>query len=121
MPPFVLQLKEGDLRRDEQDTPRMVKLVGDTLESVGGATGINFFRFVINPHSFGQSVENLFYLSFLTHDGIASLEMDDEDDEPILCTSLLTTTFFFLLRLIPLLSLSLFFPFSSSSMRAPNR
>jgi hypothetical protein len=83
-PCSLLQLKEDDFRKDEQDTPRMVKLVGDTLERVGGATGINFFRFVVNPASFGQSVENLFYLSFLTHDGIASLEMDD-DDEPILC------------------------------------
>lgn len=35
------------------------------LQKHGEDNGINFFRFVINPHSYGQTIENIFYLSFL--------------------------------------------------------
>ena len=46
---------------------------------------VNMFRLVINPHSFGQSVENLFYLSFLIRDGMVELMFDNETREPIIC------------------------------------
>ncbi|KAH8662090.1 Nse4 C-terminal-domain-containing protein [Xylariales sp. PMI_506] len=39
--------------------------------------GIDYFKFVINPKSFGQSVENMFYVSFLIRDAKISLEFDD--------------------------------------------
>ena len=45
---------------------------------------VNLFRFVINPHDFAQSVENLFYLSFLIRDGECALEIE-EDGEPVIC------------------------------------
>lgn len=38
--------------------------------------GLEFFRFVINPWSFGQSVENMFYVSFLIRDGKAGITTD---------------------------------------------
>lgn len=38
--------------------------------------GIPLFRFCINPRSFGQSVENLFYVSFLVRDGTVGVSTD---------------------------------------------
>jgi non-structural maintenance of chromosomes element 4 len=39
--------------------------------------GLAFFKFVINPHSFGQTIENMFYVSFLIRDGKVGISMDD--------------------------------------------
>ena len=44
------------------------------------------FECIINPTSFGQSVENLFYLSFLIRDGVVSLDIDEETEEPMIST-----------------------------------
>lgn len=41
------------------------------------------FDYVINPHSFGQTVENLFYVSFLIKEGYAGIS-SDPDGMPIL-------------------------------------
>ncbi|KAJ5619327.1 hypothetical protein N7510_003311 [Penicillium lagena] len=38
--------------------------------------GLNLFHVCINPRSFGQSVENLFYVSFLVRDGNIGLQVD---------------------------------------------
>ena len=47
---------------------------------------MNLFRFITNPNDFAQSVENLFYLSFLIRDGECALEIE-EDGEPVICMS----------------------------------
>lgn len=41
--------------------------------------GIPLFRFCVNPRSFGQTVENLFYVSFLIRDGSIGVSMDSTD------------------------------------------
>ena len=38
--------------------------------------GIAYFKFIVNPHSFGQTVENLFYVSFLIRDGKIGVDQD---------------------------------------------
>lgn len=60
--------------------------------------GMRFFPFVINPWSFGQTVENLFYVSFLIRDGAVSIA-HDSDTLPTLRMLLLS----FLLAFFPLL------------------
>lgn len=53
------------------------------LEERGGDNPTNIFKFVINPNDFAQSVENIFYLSFLIRDGKVAFEM--QDGEPMIC------------------------------------
>lgn len=48
---------------------------------------VNLFKFIINPQDFGQSVENLFYLSFLIRDGKCAFFADEDTGEPVICES----------------------------------
>ncbi|PKS09384.1 hypothetical protein jhhlp_003999 [Lomentospora prolificans] len=67
----VYALITEDMETEEQI--RLMHKLG--LRSTGG---VDFMRFVINPHSFGQSVENLFYVSFLIKDNKIRIELDDD-------------------------------------------
>lgn len=77
-------LDETEIQRSENETTRLVKEIASLLETRGGETGVNLFDFTINPRSFSNSVENLFYVSFLIRDGMASIE-DEGDNPPTLC------------------------------------
>lgn len=69
----------ADIQEDpEQSTSHMVRTVYSVLSEHGER--VNMFRFFINPDSFGQSVENLFYTSFLVRDG--KIRVDVEDGVP---------------------------------------
>lgn len=41
--------------------------------------GIPLFRFCLNPRSFGQTIENLFYVSFLVRDGSVGVSLDGNE------------------------------------------
>lgn len=69
--------------QQEQSTSHMVKSVFRVLHDRAGSGKVNFFSFVINPKSFGQSVENMFYLSFLLRDGKVRID-EDEDGTPFI-------------------------------------
>ncbi|KAG9127955.1 nuclear protein [Ceratobasidium sp. 392] len=73
------ELVAADLKRSENETSENIKLVYKRLEQ---CQRINFFKFIINPQSFGQSVENMFYVSFMIRDAKIALEL--ENDVPII-------------------------------------
>lgn len=76
------ELREEDIQRSENETAKNVAEVQKLLEQKGQ---MNFFKFVINPDDFAQSVENIFYLSFGIRDGHIAFEI--QDGEPVVCES----------------------------------
>ncbi|KAI8380268.1 Nse4 C-terminal-domain-containing protein [Blakeslea trispora] len=73
------QLKEGDIAKQENETSKNVNTIYKILTEV---EPINYFRFVTNPESFSQTVENIFYVSFLARSGVVGI--DDSTGQPIL-------------------------------------
>jgi non-structural maintenance of chromosomes element 4 len=47
---------------------------------------VSLFQFAVNPYSFGQTIENLFYISFLVKDGYVALDTDDDGLPTLRCT-----------------------------------
>lgn len=74
------EITEDDITRSENETTKNVAALEKILTQQEGA--INLFRFIVNPNDFGQSVENMFYLSFLIRDGKVALDISEEG-EPI--------------------------------------
>lgn len=60
---------------DEMDDEEKIQLMHKHgLRSTGG---IDLIKFVVNPGSFGQTVENIFYVSFLIRDGRVEVDYDE--------------------------------------------
>ncbi|KAE8378596.1 Nse4 C-terminal-domain-containing protein [Aspergillus bertholletiae] len=70
---------DGLLSQLEEDpTEEMVQEVM-AKHHVADDGGVPLFHFCINPRSFGQSVENLFYVSFLVRDGTVGIQVDSRE------------------------------------------
>jgi hypothetical protein len=66
-----IEAAEGQLTQERQK--ELCQQYGVTMTG-----GPSLFEFVVNPHSFGQTVENLFYVSFLIKEGNAGVEKDPD-------------------------------------------
>jgi hypothetical protein len=67
----------GDKETDdmtEKETDELLDRYGISREG-----GIALFKFVINPRSFGQTIENMFYVSFLIREGKLGVRNDVRD------------------------------------------
>ncbi|KAF9426408.1 nuclear protein [Podila epigama] len=76
------ELKEEDIARQENETTKNVHDVYRVLCDHGDP--VTLFELVVNPESFGQTVENIFYLSFLVRDGkvsITEVDLNNPDDD----------------------------------------
>lgn len=66
----------ADLITDDMEEDEKTRLMHEHgLRSTGG---IDLMRFVVNPKSFGQTIENLFYVSFLIRDGRVEIDFDED-------------------------------------------
>ncbi|XP_072046290.1 non-structural maintenance of chromosomes element 4 homolog A-like isoform X2 [Amphiura filiformis] len=84
------QLQTMTKGHQEVTTEEVEKMLG-ILRQVTNYTGagkpdevepVSYFEFVVNPHSFSQTVENMFHLAFLVKDGHAEVDLD-EDKLPV--------------------------------------
>ncbi|CEP19484.1 hypothetical protein [Parasitella parasitica] len=68
----VETLQQGDIEKQENETSKCVNNIFTVLKEVGP---MNYFKFVTNPTSFSQTVENIFYVSFLARRGNAGIDV----------------------------------------------
>lgn len=71
------QVTDQDDESDKLDkeTSKKVEELRKHLDKAGH---IEFFRLIMDPDSFGQTIENLFHFSFLIKDGQASMSLNDK-------------------------------------------
>jgi hypothetical protein len=70
---------EAAVEKEASDdmTEAQIKVLMDK-HSVHAKGGVDYWKFVVNPRSFGQTIENMFYVSFLIRDGKAGITIDDD-------------------------------------------
>ncbi|KAK4516898.1 uncharacterized protein ATC70_000225 [Mucor velutinosus] len=68
----VATLQQEDIEKQENETAKCVNNIFNILKEKGP---MNYFKFVTNPTSFSQTVENIFYVSFLARRGIAGIDV----------------------------------------------
>ncbi|KAG8965844.1 nuclear protein [Tulasnella sp. 419] len=79
-----VEIKAEEIEKDENETSNNVLELSKMINSVASNQSVNLFKIIINPHSYSQSVENLFYLSFLIHEQRVAVEVDPQTDELML-------------------------------------
>lgn len=67
----VEQAEENEATEEELDALCVKNHIKDN-------GGVSMFQFAFDPESFGQTVENMFYVSFLIKEGTVGIEFDEE-------------------------------------------
>lgn len=82
VPNQLTNFNDGDkCEATTEEVDRVLKILKSVFRK---RKKISFFEFVINPDSFGHSVENLFYVSFLVRDGLAEIFIDEDLQIPMI-------------------------------------
>jgi hypothetical protein len=86
-----VDVKADEIRQSENNTLTLVNKVFKILKAhveeraaVDEDDKMNLFEVVVNPESFGQTIENIFFVSFLAREGMATIYEDDETGLPML-------------------------------------
>ncbi|XP_078079500.1 non-structural maintenance of chromosomes element 4 homolog A [Mustelus asterias] len=82
MPTQLKKMDESHQEATEKEVERILGLLQEYFKS-DPDTPINFFDFVIDPHSYARTVENIFHVSFIVRDGFAAIGLD-QDKLPII-------------------------------------
>nr|CAD7199813.1 unnamed protein product [Timema douglasi] len=75
--------KPEDLIEADEDDDEMLQQMRFVMSVLAEAMKTNdnkplcYFRFVVDPHSFSNTIENIFHTSFMVRDGLASLTLND--------------------------------------------
>ncbi|XP_068710031.1 non-structural maintenance of chromosomes element 4 homolog A-like [Montipora capricornis] len=81
--PNQLEKVEAEGEATTKEVDRLHKILYEKTVSGEDVIPVCLFKFIINPHSFGKTVENLFHLSFLVRDGRAEISLDEENGLPL--------------------------------------
>jgi len=82
-------MRINDIAEEDQNTrvAKHVEFIMDCLKKEykrSNKQPVPFYNFVIDPKSFSNTVENIFYVSFLIKDGFVALQEDPESGLPTL-------------------------------------
>ncbi|XP_066211409.1 non-structural maintenance of chromosomes element 4 homolog A isoform X3 [Saccopteryx leptura] len=79
---LLKRMEESHQEATEKEVERILGLL-QTYFRDDPDTPISFFDFVVDPHSFPRTVENIFHVSFIVRDGFARIKLD-QDRMPII-------------------------------------
>ncbi|XP_037660923.1 non-structural maintenance of chromosomes element 4 homolog A [Choloepus didactylus] len=82
MPAQLKRMEESQQEATEKEVERILGLL-QTYFREDPDTPMSFFDFVVDPHSFPRTVENIFHVSFIIRDGFARIRLD-QDRLPII-------------------------------------
>nr|XP_036867036.1 non-structural maintenance of chromosomes element 4 homolog A isoform X1 [Manis javanica] len=82
MPDQLQKMEASHQEATEKEVERILGLL-QTYFREDPDTPMSFFDFVVDPHSFPRTVENIFHVSFIIRDGFARIRLD-QDRLPII-------------------------------------
>ena len=81
------EVRSEDMKQAVNPTIVYTTVLERILERQPGDGKVNLFKWLINPRSFGQTIENTFYTSFLLREcRVAIDEAEDGSGIPYICT-----------------------------------